>query len=183
MAYIIHFRVLITVSATLSHAYYVRTNIHYSYCNDGLRLWLCGTETHNGPTFHLPDNMSEYWAVVEWYWQGKTEVLRENLSQCHFVNNKSHTECPGDEPGSLQWEADVCLCYGMALRSHTLEHVQTHPPMHTHTTYCHMLGFHSNVTVLLRKQWVCCISIITQQFKQKHYYGYGGLVYKGEISR
>jgi hypothetical protein len=31
---------------------------------------------------------------VEWNWQGKTEVLGENPSQCHFVRHKSHTDWP-----------------------------------------------------------------------------------------
>jgi hypothetical protein len=39
------------------------------------------------------------------YWQGKTEELGKNLSQCHFVHNKSRMDWPGREPGPPRWEA------------------------------------------------------------------------------
>jgi len=39
--------------------------------------------------------MNEYGAMVEWYWQWKTEVLGgKNLSQCYFFLNQSHTDWP-----------------------------------------------------------------------------------------
>jgi len=40
---------------------------------------------------------------VEWYWQGKTEVLEKNLSNCHFEHHKPHADWTGIEPGSPQW--------------------------------------------------------------------------------
>ena len=43
--------------------------------------------------------MNGYGALVEWYWQGKTEVLGDKLSQWHFVHHKSHKDWPGIEPG------------------------------------------------------------------------------------
>ena len=32
--------------------------------------------------------MNEYGAMVEWYWQGKTEVVARNLPHYHFVHNR-----------------------------------------------------------------------------------------------
>jgi hypothetical protein len=35
----------------------------------------------------------------------ETKVLRVNLSQRHFVHNKSHMTRPGLEPGPQRWDA------------------------------------------------------------------------------
>jgi hypothetical protein len=47
----------------------------------------------------------EYGVPVELYWQGKTEVLWQILSQCHFVQQKSKIGSAKIEPGPLQRQA------------------------------------------------------------------------------
>jgi hypothetical protein len=42
---------------------------------------------------------------VEWELTGETEVVGENLPQCHFVRHLSHMTCLGLELGLLPWEA------------------------------------------------------------------------------
>jgi hypothetical protein len=42
---------------------------------------------------------------VEWELAGETEVVGENLQQCHFVHDKFHMTWPGLEPGPQRWEA------------------------------------------------------------------------------
>jgi hypothetical protein len=42
---------------------------------------------------------------VEYELPRQTEVLGENLLQCHFAHNKSHMTWPRFEPGPPRWEA------------------------------------------------------------------------------
>jgi hypothetical protein len=42
---------------------------------------------------------------VEWELAGGTEVLEENLPQCHFVHHKFHVTWPEIEARPLRWEA------------------------------------------------------------------------------
>jgi hypothetical protein len=55
---------------------------------NGVKLYLWNAAI-NGPIIHPPGDIWAWGAMVEWYWQRKTEELGKKLSQCHFVHHKS----------------------------------------------------------------------------------------------
>jgi hypothetical protein len=63
----------------------------------GLQLAYCTT-----PEWWMMINMEQ---SVEWGLAGETEVLGENMPQCHFVNHKSHMTWIGLESGPPRWKA------------------------------------------------------------------------------
>jgi hypothetical protein len=48
---------------------------------------------------YLPRVIMRMENLVEWWLVGQTEVLGENLPQCHFVHHISHMTWPGANPG------------------------------------------------------------------------------------
>jgi len=42
--------------------------------------------------------------MVEWYWQGKSEVIGIALCQWHFAQCRSHTVATGIKPGTPWWQ-------------------------------------------------------------------------------
>jgi hypothetical protein len=40
----------------------------------------------------INEGMEHQWSEK---WQGELKFLEKNMTQCHFVNHKSHMNCPG----------------------------------------------------------------------------------------
>jgi hypothetical protein len=64
---------------------------------------------------YLPRVIMRVGNLVEWWVAGETEVLGENLPQCHFVHHKFHMTWPGTNPGRRGGKpATNRLSYGTA---------------------------------------------------------------------
>ena len=48
---------------------------------------------------------NDHGALVEWYWQGNTEVLGKNLPLYHFIHHRTSADCKKIESGSPRWQA------------------------------------------------------------------------------
>jgi hypothetical protein len=57
-----------------------------------------GTPATNWSTIPASGDMMSVEQSVEWELAGETEVLGENLPQCHFVHHKTHMTWPGSNP-------------------------------------------------------------------------------------
>jgi hypothetical protein len=54
--------------------------------------------------------------LMEWWLVEETEVLGENLPQCHFVHHEPHMLCPDTNPGRRGGKpATNRLSYGTAI--------------------------------------------------------------------
>jgi hypothetical protein len=80
------------------HEFYYFSKEHYQidrYNNERrYSVWVLLKSTVNVRDYIATVMMDEYGAlvIVEWYWQGKLKSTEENLTQWHFVHQKSHID-------------------------------------------------------------------------------------------
>jgi hypothetical protein len=84
--------------------------------------------------------------LVEWRLAGKTEVLGENLPQCHFDHHKSHMTWRWIEPGPPRCEASDGL--SMSLNIILTSTPTWYFPSDIPTDYLYVLGVRWSLTTL-----------------------------------
>jgi hypothetical protein len=83
---------------------YHRSDYYFISIISGVGLSPLGTAATSGLLYKPQMIDDECGAVGGIRIAGETEVLGENVPQCHFVPHKSHMTRPGLEPGPPRWE-------------------------------------------------------------------------------
>jgi hypothetical protein len=70
-----------------------------------------GTAASNGSTVQASDDRWAWWIGRMINSRRNVKGLEKNLTQCHFVHHKFHTDYPGIKPRPPQWERPVTACW------------------------------------------------------------------------
>jgi hypothetical protein len=104
---------------------------------------------------------------VEWWLAGKTEVLGENLPQCHFIHHKSQMTWPGANPGRRGGKsATNRLSYGTATNFATAQDPDSDAPRFILATYCPEIHLSVKLPSL---SWSSELSLSKRHFRQNLY--------------